>query len=532
MNATISVLCFNNVNSTRKFLQMLKTTLPKEGVEVILVNNGSSDATEEIIFKSDLPNKIYMPFGVNLGFPKGHNEALKIAKGKYFICLNNDLIFNDSGWLNILLEPLKDSRIALVGLSGEYCTLRQDGMATKGEVLDYIDGACIAGRTELFKKHGLFSSSLKMFFFEDSDISLRYRQMGYRIATVDLRTEHLRSSTLKTIEPEYRNKIIKENQEIFKKRWGGYIKNRMFVNNILVRMFSHGGGDIICMTPILESLRKDHPTAIIELETSWPDVFNNNPYITKVYGVRHGYQVGYDRLIELNINYASYRLIVEEAEKISATKTISKVPQLFLTSMELKEGEKIVNSLREKEEDVIAVVNLQMTRSNWKGRCWNLDESKKLVKMMTDVGLKVIEIGKDIPSIEYANLNLINKTTLRQLFSVIANCDFFVGIDSMCLHVAQAFKKPSYVIFGATEPISRIVDFSCTFPIRLDDLPCIGCYQKKKKSTYNHCNLSTEDCMQKLTAEEVFMYIIGDINPHESNNVYLQNYIRGRYEDQ
>lgn len=43
---------------------------------------------------------------------------------------------------------------------------------------------------------------------------------------------------------------------------------------------------------------------------------------------------------------------------------------------------------------------------------------------------------------------------LRTMMSLIKNCDYFVGIDSVGQHIARAFNKPGTIIMGATNEIN------------------------------------------------------------------------------
>lgn len=528
MIASISILCFNKSDVTKKCLDSLSTVIPEEGIETLITNNGSSDDTENVVLLANLPNKVYIPYGENLGFIRGHNEALKIARGTYFIALNNDLIFKDKDWMYKLLKPLEDDpNIKLVGLTKSPSILHANGNGGFGKNLEYIDGACIAGRTEDFINYGLFSEDLKMFYFEDSDISLRYRQMGFSIHTVEIDHVHQRSTTANSISQIKRMEVLEENRVVFQKKWGTYLRNRMFTNNILVKMNSHGGGDIICMTPILEALRREHPRANIELETNWPEIFYNNPYVSSVHVMRKKYNISYDRQINLNLNYASYKSIIDESAIQTGIYVENKIPQLFLTNEEINLGINTVNELKtETGSQTVVACALQMERSKWQGRNWPQEHAAGLIRLLQDNGIVVIELGKGFESTGEAALDLVDGTNIRELFSIISAVDGFVGIDSMPFHIAQAFKIPSFIIFGATEPISRVVDFTHTYIIRNEGLPCLHCYQKKGISTYNHCLLGREACMEDILPETILSYVIEETDPSASNIRYLQNMVR------
>lgn len=526
---TISILCHNNSAVTRKCIQSLEKTLPDKGIEVIFTANGCSDDTEEIILKANIPNKVYIPYGVNLGFIKGHNEALKIARGETFIALNNDMIITDKNWPYAFHNALKQNpNLGVVGLQGNPATLKPDGSGSWGRDFEYIDGSCLAGRTDDFNKFGLFSNCLDMFYYEDSDLSLRFRQMGFEISVIPLRYQHARSSTADRIDQSIRQKALSGNGEIFRKKWGSYLRNRMFTNNILMKMVSHGAGDVLCMTPVLEAMRQEHPKAHIEVETNWPDILINNPYINEIHNQRKVYTKAYDRISDLVLDYSSRNLIADEAAKVAGVKVVNKQPQIYLNVAEINMCSQIMETAREKSEVVIAIAT-QMARSSWAGRNWGLEHTKELINIIEqDLNIACIEIGKGVQSTECATIDLVDQTDLRQLFSVIANSDIFIGIDSLPFHVAQAFKIPSFILFGATDPCARITDFNTTSFIRNEGIPCLGCYQKKRVPNYNKCFLGTEQCMEEITPQEVIMYLTGELDAKANTIDYLQNTIRNK----
>ena len=524
---SISILCYNKAEISKQCFYHLEKTLPDKNVEVLITNNGSTDFTDSVVYNANLNNKVYIPYGTNIGFIKGHNEALKLARGKYFIVMNNDLLIHEDNWLYKLLKPLEtDPKIGLVGVANAPKSLKPDGCGYWGRDLEYIDGACIAGRTEDFKNFGLFSESYEMFYCEDSDLSLKFRQMGYRIIEVPIKFTHISSVTANTIDPNFRNATLERNKKIFNLKWGVYLRNRMFTNHILVKANSHGIGDVICMTPIIRELRNEHPKAIINLETPYPEVFFNNPYVDKVHSKPQDYIYAFDRKIDLVPNYASKELIVDECAKVAGVRIENKNPELFMSVDELNEGHGIIKEAKEKTELVVGVCT-QMARAAWAGRNWDFAHTQKLIEDLEGNGISVVEIGKDVKSSGLATVDLVNKTNLRQLFSVVANLDYFIGIDSACFHVASAFKILSFILFGATEPCARIVDFNNVVAIRQEGLKCLGCYMKKGVSNWNRCNLGTEECLQGLTPKMVLDFVYGEIDGKKENIKYLENVIRG-----
>jgi hypothetical protein len=71
--------------------------------------------------------------------------------------------------------------------------------------------------------------------------------------------------------------MFEANRKIFHSRWSKCFGVDRLTNRVLISLSSVGIGDILCSTPTLKALRKDHPTAKFDVETRFPDVFRNHP---------------------------------------------------------------------------------------------------------------------------------------------------------------------------------------------------------------------------------------------------------------
>ncbi|RRD40761.1 glycosyltransferase family 2 protein [Leptotrichia sp. OH3620_COT-345] len=85
MNLSIIVPCYNEEKNIRLILEKFKKVITNEKIEVILVNNGSTDNSERIL-ENLLPKyffakTVFVP--VNQGYGYGILQGLKEAKGKF-----------------------------------------------------------------------------------------------------------------------------------------------------------------------------------------------------------------------------------------------------------------------------------------------------------------------------------------------------------------------------------------------------------------------------------------------------------------
>jgi ADP-heptose:LPS heptosyltransferase len=60
-------------------------------------------------------------------------------------------------------------------------------------------------------------------------------------------------------------------------------------------------------------------------------------------------------------------------------------------------------------------------------------------------------------SVEHAQIKnvvaLIGQTSIEEMVSITANATFYIGLDSALMHLAFAFNKPSFSLWGASSPI-------------------------------------------------------------------------------
>ena len=91
MNPLISIIIptFN----AKEYLELcLKSIGNYEDVEVIVVNDGSTDGTA-VYLLSDITNNQFINFQENKGQSIAVNEGVKQAKGKYILLVNDDMVF-------------------------------------------------------------------------------------------------------------------------------------------------------------------------------------------------------------------------------------------------------------------------------------------------------------------------------------------------------------------------------------------------------------------------------------------------------
>jgi len=93
-------------------------------------------------------------------------------------------------------------------------------------------------------------------------------------------------------------------------------------------------------------------------------------------------------------------------------------------------------------------------------------------------------------------VNLVGRTSLRELAAAIALSDLVVCHDSGPMHIAAALGKPLVAVFGPTNPV-RTGPYSPQARVVSLSLPCAPCYARQ-------CPLGHHNCMRQLPVERVF----------------------------
>jgi ADP-heptose:LPS heptosyltransferase len=452
MKFTISVLALNNLELTKRCLSTVLSN--SEDFELILTDNGSTDGVREFFdaIAAACPNVRVVHNSRNLGFEEPNKRALDIAKGEFFVLLNNDTEV-PAGWLNSMEAAfLMNPKAALVGVEGGCCELQDDFRGRGGRILEYIEGACLMGRTELLRKHGLFADYLRFAYGEDSDLSLRMRRLGYTIHAVRMNLVHHRSRTSMMV-PGI-NEIAQENHNVLCRVWAPYIRARRFDFPIVIRR-SGAFGDVLLTTAIMRRLHEEWPMCPIYYQTSVPEVLLNHPFARQSPGNISGnaWVINLDMAYE---NRPGMHYIDAYGE---AAGLVGKVPHLIELQW-TKDAQDRADALFGVDEDDSPWCALHCGPTFWPCRDWPIGRFSELAKRLQRLGWRIVLVGGDCVSAVPCDLSIIGRTNFATLGAALSKCALFIGVDSMPMHVAQAAHVPTVGIFGGSLPQFVMTDSS------------------------------------------------------------------------
>jgi len=85
---TIIVVSYNRAELLRKSIEALERSKDREKIEILVVDNGSSDGSAEL--ETDFPNTRFIRMPRNFGLTKALNVALRSAVGEFILLLHED----------------------------------------------------------------------------------------------------------------------------------------------------------------------------------------------------------------------------------------------------------------------------------------------------------------------------------------------------------------------------------------------------------------------------------------------------------
>jgi GT2 family glycosyltransferase/glycosyltransferase involved in cell wall biosynthesis len=233
--ASIVIPVFNNLALTKDCLNSIFECTDPASCEIIVVDNGSSDGTWDYL-QTQQPRIRSMRNPRNMFFARGCNRGGWAAREENIVFLNNDTLVSP-GWLESLVLPLEQD--PTIGITGNKQLFPDGRVWHAGTVIgadrlpwhvcygfhrthpalnhqrdcQTVSGCCLAIRRDLFKQLRGFDPHFENG-FEDADLCLRARALGYRVVYAPAsEIVHLVSRTEGRFDRE------DENREKFKTRW-------------------------------------------------------------------------------------------------------------------------------------------------------------------------------------------------------------------------------------------------------------------------------------------------------------------------
>ena len=240
---SVVIVTWNNREINRLCLASLFARTEWPNFEVIVVDNGSSDATPELLreLAGRHPRLRVLELHENRGFPAACNAGLALATGEYLCLLNNDTVVT-RGWAAALVAHLvRNPGLGLVGpvtnaIANEaridvgYRNLGElpawsrewvrehDGEAFAIPMLAFF---CVLMPREVFARVGPLDERFGTGMFEDGDYNRRVRAAGWEVRCArDAFVHHWQKASFRQLGKDAYFRLYEENRRKYEDKWG------------------------------------------------------------------------------------------------------------------------------------------------------------------------------------------------------------------------------------------------------------------------------------------------------------------------
>ncbi len=106
ITVSVIILNYNGISYVEECMESVLNQTFRDK-EIIVIDNGSSDGSGELLKKMASSEIIYIENKDNLGFASGNNIGIRRAKGRFIALLNNDAVADEKWLENLVSAALK-----------------------------------------------------------------------------------------------------------------------------------------------------------------------------------------------------------------------------------------------------------------------------------------------------------------------------------------------------------------------------------------------------------------------------------------
>lgn len=196
-------------------------------------------------------------------------------------------------------------------------------------------------------------------------------------------------------------------------------------------------------------------------------------------------------------------VLESEFERYTKDKNVLKI------KLPYKQDEAMVKVIKDSFQDKKIITISTGASQRWSSKKWGKENFANLIDMLKDK-YGIILIGTSLESddakyitnkIKYGILNMVDKTSLTKLKTILGLSDLYIGNDSGPTHIAAALQTSTITIFGSTSSakhcpklLYKEKEHFCIKPS--DKIICHPCYKSK-------CPTQLE-CMQDIKPTQVY----------------------------
>ncbi len=219
---SVQILANNSFERVRACVESIFQHAGTQAVEVILIDNASQDDLSDWArtYQQEVALLHVIRTSRVMGEAEARNLGLKQSRGHYILQLDPSIELTGDIFAPIA-QRLEDPQVGVVGMRG----LRTDDLRhfeeSDDEIVEAIDGSCMAFRRKLLRQAGLLDEGYRFPMYMDIDFNFALRNCDLQaVAIHDLAAvSHPTQATAHLSDAE-RTRLTKRNFYRFLEKWG------------------------------------------------------------------------------------------------------------------------------------------------------------------------------------------------------------------------------------------------------------------------------------------------------------------------
>lgn len=311
---------------------------------------------------------------------------------------------------------------------------------------------------------------------------------------------------------------------VFKQQWlrESNIEDQQLLNDEPIPLLlktDQMPGDAVAMTAAIYSLHKAFPKKYITaVESIWSDVFLYNPDVVPISSIPNAKPIHMHYPAIHTCNDRGIHFMQGWTEFLSAVLGV-KIPLLT------NKPHLYFNDPQPNTENYWIICS--GGKQDFTTKLWGHHNYQEVVTRCSDITfIQVGEKVSDHPRLRGTE-DMVNKTTLRQLFDLVRRARGVVCGISLLMHVAAALDKPAIVIAGGREPVQWNSYPKQQYVHTVGALQCksvqghIGqaCWRSRTVPLYDDSNYDKDTCERPINNQPLCMQMI---KPEEIAHLILR----------
>jgi GT2 family glycosyltransferase len=191
---SLLLMTYNRKGAAARCFRSLLPAIERPDVETLILDNASADGCQDYMYamvnwwRRTAAVHLWLS-AANMGVAGGRNFLMSKAQGDIFVILDSDVIAQDDGWLEQLIEPLNKPEVGIAGPAGHWIPVDPAGNwqwfqpvrpGYVGEV-DTVSGYCQAFRRKVWDDGFRIDEYYNPYWHDDTQTCLAIKESGLAV---------------------------------------------------------------------------------------------------------------------------------------------------------------------------------------------------------------------------------------------------------------------------------------------------------------------------------------------------------------